>query len=498
MHGPLLEGPKWRAGGRERPEDRCSLARLLFGLGQAQLTGVIRVLAPVGAGGEERHELYMRMGRVVQVRPPYLDEPLGHILRDMGLLDHETYARSLLAMAEERARHGTVLRRMGIVSDEQLAGALAVQILRRTARMFRLRGGRYSVDPHEHDYGRDNDVAANGIGVRRVIYNGVAAGYDEKDLVWEMNLLAGRRVRLRKEEARRLGRYGFGAEARGALELLAIGFCEVHKLLEVAGENASTALLKVLYTLLVTEMLEVESSSPPVTAPRERPTSASVMRRLPAPPMHPVHDQGPEPEPLPPPPSISAHVRTGARQRPQMPVAEPHPVQGRMVSAAPGASPELLERFKKGSQPRLLDQHQRDPRAMEGQARFLRGEAYLRKGDFDMALANLRAASTLMPDDPDVKAMLALAVWRAPGDPALKAEQARRHLAEALGRCPTCARAYRVFGEIYAGRGEIEQAIRCFAKVLQLVPDDVDAAREMKRLEKKRSRPGILSLFRKG
>jgi len=135
---------------------------------------------------------------------------------------------------------------------------------------------------------------------------------------------------------------------------------------------------------------------------------------------------------------------------------------------------------------------------MEGQARFLRGEAYLRKGDHDMALANLRAASTLMPDDPDVKAMLALAVWRAPGDSALKAEQARRYLAEALGRCPTCARAYRVFGEIYAGRGEIEQAIRCYAKVQQLIPGDVDAAREMKRLEKKRSRPGILSLFRKG
>ncbi len=31
----------------------------------------------------------------------------------------------------------------------------------------------------------------------------------------------------------------------------------------------------------------------------------------------------------------------------------------------------------------------RDPRAMEGKARFLRGEAYLRKGDHDMALANL-------------------------------------------------------------------------------------------------------------
>ena len=102
-----------------------------------------------------------------------------------------------------------------------------------------------------------------------------------------------------------------------------------------------------------------------------------------------------------------------------------------------------------------------------------------------------------MPDDPDVKAMLAMALWRAPGDPAIKAEHARRLLAESLGRCPTCARAYRAFGEIYAGRGEIEQAIRCFAKVVQLVPDDIEAAREIKRLEKKRSRPGILSLFRK-
>src|SRR5262249_46598222 len=157
------------------------------------------------------------------------------------LLDHESYARSLLAMAEEGARHGAVLRRMGLVNDEQLAGALAVQILRRSARMFRLRAGRYDIDPFDHDYGRGSELAANGMGVRRVIYNGVCSGYDEKDLVWELTPLAGKRLRLRHEEARRLGRYGFGAEARGALELLAIGFCELPKLLETVGDEGSTA-----------------------------------------------------------------------------------------------------------------------------------------------------------------------------------------------------------------------------------------------------------------
>jgi hypothetical protein len=495
--GPLLHGPGWRAGARDRAEDRCSLARLLFGLGQAQITGVIRVLAPVGDGGEEKHELYMRLGRVVHVRPPYLDEPLGHILRDMGLLDHETYARSLLAMAEERARHGTVLRKMGVVSDEQLAGALAVQILRRSARMFRLRAGRYAVDPYEHEYGVEGEVAARGIGVRRVIYNGVSAGYDEADLVWELNLLAGRRMRLRREEARRLGRYGFGQEARAVLELLSIGYVDPSQLIASATASETehtTAVLKVLYTLLVTELLEVEEVAPE----RSVRTPAPDRVGTPLPPAAPA-------------PAAAAPAPRSAPRRAVIPrpVAEPQPVAGRArpgttapggqrraVAAAPGAKLETLEQFRKGSRTRPSEKGP-DRRVLEGRARFLRGEAYLRKGDLEMALTNLRAAATLAPDDPDVKAMLALAVWRAPGDEAVRAEQARRLLADALGRSPSCARAYRVFGEIYAAQALWEQAIRCYAKVVQLVPDDVEAAREMKRLEKKRARPSIFSLFKK-
>jgi tetratricopeptide (TPR) repeat protein len=479
--GPLLRGPKPAHGAKAdaaRPArfadadaaagapDKHSLARLLFGLGEAQFTGAIRVLAPI-LGGEERHEMYLRLGRVVHVRPPYLDEPLGHILSEMGLLDHETYARSLHRMAEERARHGTVLRRMGVVSEEQLAGALAVQILRRAARMFRLRAGRYSIDPHDHEHGRpeDGEVAVRGVGVRRVIYHGVVSGYAEADLVWELNLVAGRRVRLRREEARRLGRYGFGAEARPALELLSHGFCELSNLLAVAGDapEHSTDLLKVIYTLLVTELIEVEQPEVVIDA---APTEVTPPRY---------------------------------RVTTPRPTAEPQPVPGRrLVSGARGPSAETLERLRKRSPhdtrpPRAPEP---DPKALEGKARFLRGEAFLRKGEHELALANLKAAAQLLPRDPDVRALLALAVWRGKNeDQRARAAHARRLLAEALGLAPTCARAYRVFGVLYAELGEVEQAIRCYARVLELLPDDVEAAREREKLERRRG--GLRTLFRR-
>jgi len=400
------------------------LGRLLFRLGEAHMTGVIRVLAPIEDCGEEKHELYLRRGRVVHVRPPSLDEPLGHVLCELGVLDHETYARSLLRMAEERARHGSVLKGMGLIDDRQLAGALAVQILRRSARMFALRDGHYNIDLYDHEHGRpeDGEIAARGVGVRRVIYSGVQAGYREADLVWELNLLAGRRVRLRRAEARRLGRYGFGSEARGVLELLAGGFCEVAHLLaqaEGAPSSDSTAPLKVLYTLLITEMLELEQ---PTLVESRDPTLRFVR----------------------PPP--------------------PEPVTPLLGSSDGAATP--------------------DPQKLEGKARFLRGEAYLRRGDLKMALANLIAAEALLPIDPDVKAMLALAVWRSPSlDAKTRADRAHKLLADALARAPACVRAYRASGEIYAAQKQLEQAVRCYAKVLELVPGDREALRALTRLQ---------------
>jgi cytochrome c-type biogenesis protein CcmH/NrfG len=160
---------------------------------------------------------------------------------------------------------------------------------------------------------------------------------------------------------------------------------------------------------------------------------------------------------------------------------------------------ETLQRFRKGSRPPGQPRHREpDPRALEASARFLRGEAYLRKGDVEMALANLKAAANLQPDDPDVLAMLALATWRDLREPETsRSVRARRLLAHAVGLAPRCARAYRVFGTVYGEQGEIDQAIRCFAKVIELVPGDVEAARELKRLDKRRHRPSLLSLFRR-
>jgi tetratricopeptide (TPR) repeat protein len=168
------------------------------------------------------------------------------------------------------------------------------------------------------------------------------------------------------------------------------------------------------------------------------------------------------------------------------------------VAAAPGAKLETLERFRKGRKAEFPPQETvADPRTQEAYARISRGEAYLAKGEIEMALANLRAASTLLPNDADVKALLALATWRNRSlATAIRASKARALLSEAVAVKPTCARAYRVFGLLYAEQGQLEHAIRCYTKVRELVPGDVEAAREVSRLEKKRSR-SLRGLFRR-
>jgi tetratricopeptide (TPR) repeat protein len=459
------------------------------------MTGLVRVIAP-GDASEEQHELFLREGRVVHVRPPHLDEPLGHILHAMGLLDRDTYARSLLRMAEERARHGTILRKMGVVNDEQIAGAVAIQILRRAKRMFELRDGRYAIEPIEHDHGRleDGEIAARGIGVRRVIYHGVVAGYNEADLVHELNALAGKRVRLRREEARRLGRYGFGVEARGTLELLSKDYCAVAQLIDSdpLKKAGSTDLLKVIYTLLVTEMLEVEHATSwiaggPVPAPGTRPVAEPT--QVAQPPQMPPPRTTPAGLPNHPfgvPPAMRRRMRAQAG-----PVAEPR----RVIAAAPSPKPETLDQLRKGRRPPTVEI---DPRVTEARARFLRGDSFLQKGDIYLAIANLRAAMALAPDDPDIRALLALATWRDTELPeSVRAQKARQLLIETIGKCPSCAQAYRVYATIYAEQGHIDQAIRAYGRVLQLVPADPVAMREIKRLERKRQRVGILDLFRK-
>jgi Tfp pilus assembly protein PilF len=139
-----------------------------------------------------------------------------------------------------------------------------------------------------------------------------------------------------------------------------------------------------------------------------------------------------------------------------------------------------------------------DPREAEVRTRFARGESYLRSGAIEQAIANLKAALSLRPDDPDIKSMMALAVWRdASVDEERRGSRARALLAEVLAYWPSCPQAYRVFGHIYAERGQTENAIRCFSRVLELVPDDLETAREVQRLERKRDRRSLLNLFRK-
>jgi hypothetical protein len=332
-----------------------------------------------------------------------------------------------------------------------------------------------------------------------VIYNGVSSAYDESDLVWELNYLAGRRVRLREQGSDRLDRYGFGSDARAAVTRLACGFCEVSSLLggdaDVVASGGETVVLKVLYTLLVTEMLEVEARVKKGAGAKAGGPLAFDLPRAES--LHAAHP-APARRSLPPPSIVRPSDPLPSRKPAQpMPIAEPRPVA---VAAAPGARPETLERFRKGSRPPAAEatDHESDPRALEGRTRFLRGEAYLRRGDVEMALCNLKAAHSLLPDDPDIEAMLAAAVWRDPStDEAARDARARRHLAAALKRCPTCARALRVLGQIHADKGELDQAIRCWGKVCILCPDDTDTAHQLKRLEKKRGNRAMLGIWRR-
>lgn len=261
--GPLLQGPP-KPSTQPGSRQRISLARLLYGLGESSFTGALRVVA-----NDRRHEMFLREGRVAHVRLPTFELPLGHILCDLGLLDRPTYARSLVRTAEERTRHGAVLRSMGVITDQQLAWALTIQVLRRAEAIFRIRDGRYGVDGFDHEFGRDHDLGSLGVDVLRVIYFGVCRGYFEDDLRGEMKALESTSFRMRttgRAQRDQLERYGFSEEAWPIL--MALGRGEYWTLSEVLAlashsrrEDSGELMrpidtLRVVYTLFATDLLE--------------------------------------------------------------------------------------------------------------------------------------------------------------------------------------------------------------------------------------------------
>jgi tetratricopeptide (TPR) repeat protein len=296
------------------------LPSILHQLHTHQATGVLKLETRIG-----KHEVYLRDGFPVAVQLPGSAEPIGKVLLEMGLIDEQTYRKSLAEPPPPGVRFGEWLVQKQVVSVEHMKLALKAQVRRKLHRLFFLNEGRFSFAAGEHDRGMERSEPLK-IHPARAIYQGVRSAWGADRLAAALFLLDGKALRCTLDE-QGVARYGLGPEdARGAA-LLRQGFWTLPDLVAASGLPAQ-AIHALVYALWVTEALEVKAVSevkllrPSSAAPPPGPPPGPLSTPTPAPPL-PLRIGTPPRGVIPPaagpsltPPPPSAPLATGAPARP--------------------------------------------------------------------------------------------------------------------------------------------------------------------------------------
>jgi hypothetical protein len=75
--------------------------------------------------------IYMRQGLPAFTELPTLEDVLGQVLMERGLIDQQTYNESLQRLSMGGKLHGQILREMGAITEAQLVDALCLQLRRK-------------------------------------------------------------------------------------------------------------------------------------------------------------------------------------------------------------------------------------------------------------------------------------------------------------------------------------------------------------------------------
>jgi tetratricopeptide (TPR) repeat protein len=131
------------------------------------------------------------------------------------------------------------------------------------------------------------------------------------------------------------------------------------------------------------------------------------------------------------------------------------------------------------------------PAVMQAEATFVKGEVFLRRGDYDKAIEHFAAASKANPAEPQFRAYWA---WARFDNPRERKEtvvrEVQRIIADAVAAQPRFARGHYWLGQIYKYLNEPDRAERAFREAVNQDGDLIEASREVRLLEMRRTRGG--------
>jgi curved DNA-binding protein CbpA len=131
------------------------------------------------------------------------------------------------------------------------------------------------------------------------------------------------------------------------------------------------------------------------------------------------------------------------------------------------------------------------PAVMQAEATFVKGEVFLKRGDYDKAIEHFAAASKANPAEPQFRAYWA---WARFDNPRERKEavvrEVQRIIADAVAAQPRFARGHYWLGQVYNYLNEPDRAERAFREAVNQDGDLIEASRELRLLEMRRTRGG--------
>ncbi len=478
-------------------------AELLVNALDHRLTGTLVLEEPSG----ERHGVYFEAGTPRKVKIGAMVASLGEVLVATGVISERVHSLTLSRALEEHLLHGQVLLNDGRISERALELGLREQLLRQMLWLFErpegTRFGYFDGANFLEDWGAE---VGPRISVMELLWRGLRDHARPAEVQALLGRLEGRAIVLREDMP--LDYFYFMGSDRDAVELLTQRPQRLEELYATAP-SLRNVLERVVCLLLLTRSVDLGMrTAPPLGTDAN---ADSLPWTLPPPAPAPVPDlvepssRRSSPRQLEPPSQFepwSEEPEQAAASTP-IPMAEPdfdsEPSAPRLEmladpeleSAADRALASIADKPLVSAADKQLEA--RNERVLAAAEAFRRAEALLAHGHLARAEAEARFA---LDTEPGQAEYVALCAWIEALKPGADASQITLELKRALRLAENNVKVHYYRGLALQHLGRHEYALREFRTVLELEPQNLDAARQVRvyemRLEKSpKGRPSL-------
>lgn len=505
------------------------IPRLLQEVLRRQVTGCLIITDR----SHDQSQVFLREGTPVHVDRPVDTDRLDRVLIELGALPADVVAQASAQVAPGK-RLGQILLDMGVLDQEMLGNALRVVLRRKLMRLFSVHDGNFEINLQPHDFGRASELAMMRVDPRLLFYPAIRSSYDLARLNQELTRLAGAEFKLVDLSQAALQSMTVSASDPTIMALRS-GWLTLDALdgLAVRPLEARALILALFYADLLERrqpsargdaLFEGARTgagpaphSDPFGSPRtgaglapvasadaasaaQKPVAEATRAAIED--LHArlgsltLFDLLKISETASPNEVSSAFVR-GARQfHPDrlagvgladlVPKAEQ--IVARMSEASlilqdPARRAEYVASLRTGHQPGTDNV----PGLLGAETTFLKGEVFLKKGDYPRAVECFTAAIKGNPNEPQYKAYLA---WARFDDPRTRKEtvvrDVQRTIQEVVQQHPRFARGHFWLGQLWKFLNEPGRAEQAFAEAVNLERDFIEAGRELRLLQMRR------------